>query len=102
MCIRDSLAYRRGGGVMPALYDGNGEAAVTFSNDGYVLHGDLFGRGKEDVIVYSGETAWVYSCLLYTSKEIPLLLTIMELYRQHQYMYDHKTHSVKDLSLIHI
>ena len=46
---------------MPALYDGNGEAAVTFSNDGYVLHGDLFGRGKEDVIVYSGETAWVYS-----------------------------------------
>ena len=29
-------------------------------------------------------------------KEIPLLLTIMELYRQHQYMYDHKTHSVKD------
>ena len=55
------LAYRRGGGVMPALYDGNGEAAVTFSNDGYVLHGDLFGRGKEDVIVYSGETAWVYS-----------------------------------------
>lgn len=55
------LAYRRGGGVMPALYDGNGEAAVTFSNDGYVLHGDLFGRGKEDVIIYSGEKAWVYS-----------------------------------------
>ncbi|MFR6334197.1 MAG: hypothetical protein ACLUOI_39125 [Eisenbergiella sp.] len=40
---------------MPALYDGNGEAAVTFSNDGYVLHGDLFGRGKEDVIIYSGK-----------------------------------------------
>lgn len=41
---------------MPALYDGNGEAAVTFSNDGYVLHGDLFGRGKEDVSSNSGET----------------------------------------------
>ena len=26
-------------------------------------------------------------------KEIPLLLTIMELYRQQQYMYDHKVHS---------
>ena len=29
-------------------------------------------------------------------KEIPLLLTIMELYRQQQYMYDHKVHSVPD------
>ena len=29
-------------------------------------------------------------------KEIPLLLTIMELYRQQQYMYEHKIHSVAD------
>ncbi len=29
-------------------------------------------------------------------KEIPLLLTIMELHRQQQYMYDHKVHSVPD------
>ena len=29
-------------------------------------------------------------------KEMPLLLTIMELYRQQQYMYAHKVHSVPD------
>lgn len=29
-------------------------------------------------------------------KEIPLLLTIMKLYEQQQYMYDHKVHSVPD------
>lgn len=55
------LAYRRGGGVMPALYDGMGNTAVSFPADGYVLHGDLFGRNKEDVIVYSKETARIFS-----------------------------------------
>ena len=40
------LAYRRGGGVKPALYDGWGNTAVSFPEDGYVLHGDLFGRDK--------------------------------------------------------
>lgn len=55
------LAYRRGGGVNPALYDGNMKEAVTFSQDGYVLHGDLFGRGMEDVIVYSADRAWIYT-----------------------------------------
>lgn len=55
------LAYRRGGGVNPTLYDGMGNEAVTFSQDGYVLHADLFGRGIEDVIVYTAERAWVYS-----------------------------------------
>lgn len=29
-------------------------------------------------------------------KEIPLLLTVMELYKQQQYMYENKTHSVKN------
>ena len=55
------LAYRRGGGVKPALYDGWGNTAVSFPEDGYVLHGDLFGRDKEDVIIYSEDTAWVFS-----------------------------------------
>lgn len=31
-----------------------------------------------------------------TKKEIPLLLTIMKLYRQQQYMYDNKVHGVPD------
>ena len=55
------LAYRRGGGVTPGLYDGEGNRVVSFPADGYVLHGDLFGRNKEDVIVYSKERAYVYS-----------------------------------------
>lgn len=55
------LAYRRGGGVNPALYDGRGGVAVQFPEDGYVLHGDLLGRGIEDVIIYSAETAWIFS-----------------------------------------
>ncbi len=55
------LAYRRGGGVNPTLYNGSGEAVITFSRDGYVLHGDLFGRGKEDIIIYGADRAWIYS-----------------------------------------
>lgn len=59
------LAYRRGGGVTPALYDGEMNPVVSFPEDGYVLHGDLFGRGIEDVIVYSREKAWIYTGTAY-------------------------------------
>ena len=55
------LAYRRGGGVNPALYTGEMEPVLVFGEDGYVLHGDLFGRGKEEVIVYTAATAYIYS-----------------------------------------
>lgn len=55
------LAYRRGGGVMPALYNGKMEAEVIFPEDGYVIHGDLFGRGIEDAIVYNDKWAYIYS-----------------------------------------
>jgi hypothetical protein len=55
------LAYRRGGGVMPGLYNGKGECEIVFNEDGYVLHGDLFGRGKEDVIVYGPDRAVIFS-----------------------------------------
>ena len=49
------LAYRRGGGVKPALYDGWGNTAVS-PEDGYVLHGDLFGRDQEGCnYFYSGK-----------------------------------------------
>lgn len=65
------LAYRRGGGVNPTLYNGNMEAVVTFPQDGYVLHGDLFGRGIEDVIIYSPKTAWIFSGLEYSLSEKP-------------------------------
>lgn len=55
------LAYRRGGGVMPGLYDGTGQMVVSFPLDGYVVHADLFGRGAEEVIVYTPEEARIYS-----------------------------------------
>ena len=65
------LAYRRGGGVTPGLYDGEGNRVVSFPADGYVLHGDLFGRGKEEVIIYSKDRAYVYSGTDYDLKEQP-------------------------------
>ena len=65
------LAYRRGGGELPALYDGHMQKAVIFSHDGYVIHGDLFGRGKEDVIVYDKNTAWIYSGTEYDMTQSP-------------------------------
>ncbi|MBQ8640219.1 MAG: hypothetical protein IJ468_13770 [Lachnospiraceae bacterium] len=65
------LAYRRGGGVTPGLYDGEMNRVVSFANDGYVLHGDLFGRGKEDVIIYSKDTAWIYSGTAYDVSQEP-------------------------------
>lgn len=55
------LAYRCGGGEVPALYNGNMEKVVEFPEDGYVLHGDLFGRGIEDVITYRGDKAFIYT-----------------------------------------
>ncbi len=55
------LAYRRGGGLCPALYNGSGERLVEFELDGYVLHGDLFNRGIEDVITYNKDTACIYT-----------------------------------------
>jgi len=54
-------AYRRGGGVNPALYDGFMNPVVVFPVDGYLVHGDLFGRGIEDAIVYTEDTAYIFS-----------------------------------------
>lgn len=65
------LAYRRGGGVNPGLYDGKGNNVISFPEDGYVLHGDLFGRGKEEVLIYTTEKAYVYSGTQYDLKESP-------------------------------
>ena len=52
------LAFRRGGGIMPTLYNHKLEPVVSFPKDGYVLFADVFGENKEDVIIYSnGELA---------------------------------------------
>ena len=65
------LAYRRGGGVNPGLYDGTGKAVITFPEDGYVIHGDLFGREIEDVLIYTPQKAYVYSGTEYDLTQKP-------------------------------
>jgi hypothetical protein len=45
------LAWRRGGGTNPTLYDGCLDPVVSFPVDGHVVHGDLLGRGREQVLV---------------------------------------------------
>ncbi|MEK3889493.1 rhamnogalacturonan lyase family protein [Bacillus sp. FSL K6-3431] len=55
------LAYRRGGGINPTLYDGYLNPVVTFPVDGYVIHADLFGEGKEQVIIYNNQRASIFS-----------------------------------------
>ncbi|CAG7627906.1 FG-GAP-like repeat-containing protein [Paenibacillus allorhizosphaerae] len=59
------LAYRRGGGLFPALYDGYMNAVVTFPEDGYVAHGDLFGTDREQVVIYGNETAAIFGSSAY-------------------------------------
>jgi len=54
------LAYRRGGGVPPALYDGHGRVVAAFPLDGYAAHADLAGTGLTQVILYNDETVAVY------------------------------------------
>lgn len=65
------LAYRRGGGVMPTLYDGNQKPVVSFTKDGYVVSADLFGRNKEEVIIYADNEAWIFSGTAYDLSEKP-------------------------------
>ncbi len=54
------LAYRRGGGVAPGLYDGYMNQVVRFPAEGYAAHADLIGSGTEQVIVYSDTYATVF------------------------------------------
>lgn len=55
------LAYRRGGGVMPTIYDGYMNVVTEFPTDGYVVHADLVGSGLEQVIIYDDQEARIYS-----------------------------------------
>jgi hypothetical protein len=65
------IACRRGGGVLPALYDGSMERVVTCPLNGTVVYGDLLGRGRQDV-VYTDETAHVFSTLPGTCRRASL------------------------------
>ncbi|SFD54226.1 Repeat domain-containing protein [Paenibacillus catalpae] len=55
------LAYRRGGGVFPTLYDGARNAIVEFPSEGYAVHADLWGSGEEQVIIYNSDSAAIYA-----------------------------------------
>jgi hypothetical protein len=55
------LAYRRGGGINPTLYDGFLNPVLSFPVDGYVVHADLFGEGKEQVIIYDNQRASIFA-----------------------------------------
>ena len=55
------IAYRRGAGLLPGLYNGYGDRVVNFAEDGYVVYGDLLGHGRQDVIIYTNEQASIFS-----------------------------------------
>lgn len=65
------LAYRRGGGVNPTLYNHLMEEVVTFPTDGYVGHADLFGRNCEDMIIYAEGVCHIYSGKEYDLNQAP-------------------------------
>ncbi|MFC0214608.1 hypothetical protein ACFFK0_19570 [Paenibacillus chartarius] len=46
------LAYRRGGGVFPTIYDGYMNEVAVFPVDGYVGHADFLGVGREQVVIH--------------------------------------------------
>ncbi|SEA24283.1 hypothetical protein [Paenibacillus sp. 276b] len=55
------MAYRRGGGVLPSLINGNMQTVATFGKDGYAVHADLCQSGREQIIIYDAHEAVIYS-----------------------------------------
>lgn len=49
----------------PTIYDGKGKAVASFSHPGenieFVMHADLCGDEREEVIVYNETTAWIFA-----------------------------------------
>lgn len=76
------LAYRRGGGIYPTLYDGYMNPIVQFPVDGYVVHADLLGTGNSQVIVYDDGKAFIYG-----NKQIDLSVKKKEIIPQEKRLY---------------
>jgi hypothetical protein len=59
------LSYHRGGSTPASLYDGTGAVVASFPHSpsltDLVQHADLCGDGKEEVIVYNENSAWIFS-----------------------------------------
>lgn len=54
------MAFRRGGGVPPTLYDGAMNTIVQFPVDGYVVYADLMTSGYEQVVIYNDLQVHIY------------------------------------------
>ncbi len=58
------LSYRRTS-KPPTIYDGDGNAIETFEHPGsyvdFLIHGNICGDKREEVIVFSEEEAWIFS-----------------------------------------
>jgi hypothetical protein len=58
------LSYRRTT-KPPTIYDGDGNAVATFPHPGgytdFLIHADLCGDDKEEVVVYNDNTAWIFA-----------------------------------------
>ncbi|WP_010245266.1 rhamnogalacturonan lyase family protein [Acetivibrio cellulolyticus] len=55
------LAYRRGGGAKPGLYEISGNKAFQFATDGNAEVGDICGDGSEEVIFYDNTKLNIYA-----------------------------------------
>ncbi|MCM3782551.1 hypothetical protein M3231_06175 [Neobacillus mesonae] len=55
------LAYRRGGGIYPTLYDGDLNAVTEFPVDGYVAHADFLGNGHEQIAIHDDAAVHIFS-----------------------------------------
>jgi len=55
------LAFRRGGDIMPTIYDGSMNEVAVFPIDGYVLHAPIFDDKYEDVIIFNKEEIHIFS-----------------------------------------
>jgi hypothetical protein len=56
-----TLAFKRGGSLLPGLYDGNGTKVVEFPVDGNAMIGDFCGDGKTEVLMFTSTTAYIYA-----------------------------------------
>lgn len=82
------LAWRRGGGIMPTLYNHKLEPVISFPKEGYILFGDIFDEGKEDVVIYSDGELCIYSSRMSDINKVPSGTALKQTKRlSHQTVY---------------
>jgi hypothetical protein len=63
------IAYHRGGGLPPGLYDGYMHCIATFPIDGQFMWGDLLGNGSTQIVAYDNEKACIFSSVRFDPKQ---------------------------------